>query len=64
MCVCAVAAKKSDVSAIESVLPQHEHIHTDWLAWSMVLDEPTVQSSSPCVQVTAVAMQRMQPMVQ
>jgi hypothetical protein len=45
--VCAVAAKKSDVSAIDSVLPQHEHIHTDWQAWSKVLDEPAVPEQQP-----------------
>ena len=45
--MCAVAAKKSDVSAIDSVLPQHEHIHTDWQAWSKVLDEPTVPEQQP-----------------
>jgi len=45
--VCAVAAKKSDVSAMESVLPQHKHIYTDWQAWSKVLDEPAVPEQQP-----------------
>ena len=45
--MCAVAAKKSDVSAIDSVLPQHEHIYTDWQAWSKVLDEPAVPEQQP-----------------
>ena len=45
--MCAVAAKKSDVSAMESVLPQHKHIYTDWQAWSKVLDEPAVPEQQP-----------------
>ena len=45
--MCAVAAKKSDVSAMESVLPQHKHIYIDWQAWSKVLDEPAVPEQQP-----------------